>query len=183
MFEVYLKLGWEHICDLSAFDHLLFVVIISLGIPFSEWKKLLKLLSAFTVGHSASLIYAIWYPLGISSAWIEGLIVASIGVSILLKWFRKHHLIEHWLLILFFGLIHGMGFSNYLRDLFGKSEALAEALFAFNLGLELGQITIVSIFLALQYVFLHGLKIKRSGLEFAEMSLISLAFLYILFIA
>ncbi len=183
MFKAYLEIGWEHICDIHAYDHLLFVVIISMGIAMKDWFKLLKLLSAFTIGHSISLIYAVWYPIGISVEWIEHLIIASIGLSIVLKWYRKDKIIEHWGLILFFGLIHGMGFSNYLKALFGKSGAVWEALLAFNIGIELGQITIVLIFLAVQWFLLRIINPRPRSIELTQLILVSLAFLYILLLS
>ncbi len=183
MFGTYVEIGWEHICDIHAYDHLLFVVVISLGIEWSDWKKLIKLLSAFTVGHSMSLIYAVWYPVGISVVWIEYLILASIGLSILLKWFRRNEWIEHWLLVLFFGWIHGMGFSNYLKALFGKSGAVWEALLAFNIGIELGQITIVLLFLLFQWIFLKLIKIPVETVHRIQLILVSFAFLCILLLS
>lgn len=150
-FQIYLKLGFEHISDINGYDHILFIVALCAVYRLRQWRHLLILVTAFTVGHSLTLALAALKILVLPSDIIEFLI----PVTILLTSVYNVYLGEprapgsglhaNYFLALFFGLIHGMGFSNYFRALLGKEESIVAPLLAFNIGLELGQLVIVAI--------------------------------------
>lgn len=153
-FELYFGLGREHIMDITAYDHILFVIALCAIYQWSEWKKVLVLVTAFTIGHSLTLALVTLDILSVNSSIIEFLIpvtifITAIGNIIKRKEdFHQKASKTNYFFALFFGLIHGMGFSNYLKALLGKDTDIIGQLLAFNLGLEFGQILIVLIFMA-----------------------------------
>ena len=164
--EIYLHLGFRHIMDWSAWDHILFVLVLTLRYQLTDWKKLLVLVTAFTIGHSVTLALSTLNWLNFPSAIIEFLIPVTILMTAVSNFWVKSFDFKSkypiiYFLALFFGLIHGLGFSTYLKSLLGKEESLLGPLFAFNLGLELGQLLIVSIILIISFIFVSVLKVKR----------------------
>ena len=150
LFETYLQLGISHIADLNAFDHMVFLLAICAFQEFREWKNLLILITAFTVGHSLTLILAVFNVISFPVPIIEFLIPVTIFISACSGFFQKSTQSNrgfNYALILVFGLIHGIGFSNYLRQLIGNEANVVWPLLSFNLGIELGQIIIVTIIL------------------------------------
>ena len=151
-FQLYFKLGLQHILDLNGFDHILFVIALCAIYLIRDWKKILILVTAFTIGHSITLALATLGWVRINSDLIEFLIPVTIALT---AFFNILHpkpsngkgIQANYLFALFFGLIHGLGFSNYLRSLLGRETSLFEPLLAFNLGLEVGQLLIVAGFL------------------------------------
>ncbi|RIK56650.1 HupE / UreJ protein [candidate division KSB1 bacterium] len=164
-FQTYLTLGFEHISDLGAYDHLLFIVALCAVYSWQQWRTLAILVTAFTLGHSLSLAASILSRPLLPATLVEFLIPLTIFATSVLNVVRKndsHHspnLRLHYLLVLGFGLIHGMGFSNYLRVLLGQEASILLPLFAFNLGLEIGQLLIVGVVLAFSWLALRVLKI------------------------
>lgn len=163
---LYLRLGFKHIIDLGGVDHILFILALTLRYIWLDWKKILILVTAFTIGHSLTLALSTLSLIDIPVNWIEFLIPVTILITavsnFLVKDFEfKQRYSAHYGLALFFGLIHGLGFSNYLKSLLGKEDSLLGPLFSFNLGLEIGQILIVMVILALSYGILGILKIPR----------------------
>jgi hypothetical protein len=153
-FQVFLRLGFEHIADLRGYDHILFIVALCAGYEPRHWRKILILVTAFTLGHSVTLALATLGIIRIDDALVEFLIPLTILVTavtnvVVAIWKRdgivdwKGARILKYIFAAGFGLIHGMGFSNYLRALLGGEEGIALPLFAFNVGLEIGQICIV----------------------------------------
>ena len=134
---------------------------------FREWKKLLVLITAFTIGHSLTLVLATLNLVRIDTDLIEFLIPLTIFLTALtnvLMASRKDSRALHYVkygAALFFGLIHGLGFSNYLRALLGSEKSILLPLFSFNLGIELGQILIVAAILLLTLVVVDLLKYSR----------------------
>ena len=165
-FQAYLTLGFDHITDPNGYDHILFVVALCAIYAFRDWKKVLVLVTAFTLGHSVTLALSTLKIITYSSDVIELLIPITILITALSN-FSENSLGEpkspklRYILAASFGLIHGMGFSNYLRSLLGEQESIVMPLFSFNLGLELGQLVIVAIALAIASFFVEVLKIKR----------------------
>lgn len=166
-FSAYLLLGFQHISDLQGYDHILFIVALCAVYKVHEWKKILVLVTAFTIGHSITLALATLEIILVPSAAIEFLIPVTICATAIYNVMRKEdelagkRLQINYLIGLFFGLIHGMGFSNYLRQLLGKEESIVQPLLAFNLGLELGQLIIVACIMVLSYFFLGLIKVKH----------------------
>jgi len=155
-FAVYLHLGFDHIADLRGYDHILFVVALSAGYGLAHWRHLLVLVTAFTVGHSLTLALATLRLVSVSSAWVEFLIPLTIlatGAYTIAETAaapRRSHQPERvrrvkYAMALFFGLIHGLGFSTFLRAMLGEEESIALPLFSFNVGLEIGQIVILGV--------------------------------------
>lgn len=165
-FQMYLQLGIEHITDLKGYDHILFLITLMAVYQIKHWKKILILITAFTLGHTTSLLVASFDLVHFSSKWIEFLIPVTICLTALINIFQEkadsskgHHLFKY-LLALGFGLIHGLGFSNYLKSLILNEDSVAGPLFSFNLGIEAGQIMIVAAFLFLGIITLDIFKVK-----------------------
>lgn len=157
VFEVYIQLGFHHIVDLHAFDHLLFIVALCAVYRLAQWKNILILVTAFTIGHSLTLALATLRVIIVPTEIIEFLIPITILLTSLFNLFsgqepKGRRIQINYALALFFGLIHGMGFSNYLRVLLGFEESIITPLLAFNIGLELGQLLIVGIVLLVSTV-------------------------------
>jgi hypothetical protein len=149
-FQLYFQLGIQHILDLKGFDHILFVVALCAIYVTRDWKKILILVTAFTIGHSITLALATLKLVRVNSDWIEFLIPVTIAVTAVSNIFSPkpssgRGIQINYVFALFFGLIHGLGFSNYLRSLLGKEASIFQPLLAFNLGLEVGQLVIVTI--------------------------------------
>ncbi len=149
VFGIYLQLGFEHIIDITAYDHILFIVTLCAVYQIKEWRKVLILITAFTIGHSITLALASLNIVTVNANLIEFLIPFTIFIMAIANILNKK--VEYstslhrfkYLMATIFGFIHGLGFSNYLRSLLGSEQSIAKPLFAFNLGLELGQIVIV----------------------------------------
>lgn len=151
-FQVYFKLGLQHILDIQGFDHILFILALCAVYVARDWKKILILVTAFTIGHSLTLALATFNVIQIRSEVIEFLIPVTIAITALVTLFKPkpstgRGIQLNYLFAIFFGLIHGLGFSNYLKELLGKEVSIWQPLLAFNLGLEAGQIVIVAAFL------------------------------------
>jgi HupE / UreJ protein len=165
-FWAYLTLGFEHITALNGYDHILFVVALCAIYSFEEWKKVLILITAFTIGHSVTLALATLNVISFQKDVVELLIPITIFITALGNYFQdKKGQVQspklRYGLAVGFGLIHGMGFSSYLRSLLGSSENITMPLFAFNVGLEIGQLIIVAVALVIGFVFVGIVNIKR----------------------
>ena len=171
-FLVFLRLGFEHIADIRGYDHILFIVALCAGYEPRHWKRLLVLVTAFTVGHSITLALATLRIITINDALVEFLIPLTIFITgvlnIVFSSPEEGGLVEgrrvrglKYFLALGFGLIHGMGFSNFLRALLGGEEGIALPLFSFNVGLELGQICIVLAVLTLTFFVVRLARMRR----------------------
>ena len=163
---LYLHLGYKHIIDLNGSDHLLFILALMIRYSWNEWQKILILVTAFTIGHSMTLALSTLKWISFPMAFIELLIPITILITALANFTisssktpSKYPVIYY--LALFFGLIHGLGFSNYLKMLLGKQESILGPLFSFNLGLELGQLLIVGIILIISIIFVDLFKVDR----------------------
>jgi hypothetical protein len=164
LFELYFTLGLQHIADLRGYDHILFILILCAVYSLKEWKRVLILVTAFTIGHSLTLALATLDLVRVDGDLIEFLIPLTIFVTALVNVIQRRHKVstlQHYLkygAALFFGLIHGLGFSNYLRSLLGAEKGLVLPLFSFNVGIEVGQILIVLIIMLLTKVVVDLLK-------------------------
>ncbi len=151
-FQLYFKLGFQHILDIQGYDHILFVLALcAIFIP-RDWRKIVILVTAFTIGHSITLALATFKVVDVRSDLIEFLIPVTIAITAFITILKPRPssgkgISLNYLIALFFGLIHGLGFSNYLRGLLGNEASIWQPLLAFNLGLEVGQLIIVASFL------------------------------------
>ena len=133
---------------------------------FSDWKKILILVTAFTIGHSITLALSVFHIVSYSVNWIEFLIPVTILITSFSNLFVKKFVFKTkfppiYFMALFFGLIHGLGFSSYLKSILGKDQNIFWQLLAFNVGLELGQILIVIIILIISFILVGLIKINR----------------------
>lgn len=155
-FSLYFELGWQHILNWQAYDHILFLVALCGIYLLPDWKKVLILITAFTIGHSITLALSVLNLILLSTKWIEFLIPVTIVITAAVNIARKRNFNKKvnlsYILALFFGLIHGLGFSNYLKSLLGKPNNIVVELLAFNIGLELGQIIIVLMVLLVSFI-------------------------------
>ena len=165
-FIMYLEVGFKHIVDLRGIDHILFIMALCLRYQFSDWRKILILVTAFTIGHSITLALSVFNWIHYSVKWIEFLIPVTILITAISNVFIKKFVFKStypviYFFALFFGLVHGLGFSNYLKSLLGKDENIISPLLAFNLGLETGQLLIVLCILIMTFIFISVFKCNR----------------------
>ncbi|AZA88120.1 HupE/UreJ family protein [Chryseobacterium shandongense] len=164
-FLFYLNLGWEHIISLDALDHQLFVLALIAVYSFNDLKKILILITAFTIGHSITLALSTFDIIRINSDWVEFLIPLTIVLTSLNNIFIRNKKQSqnrgNYYLALIFGLIHGMGFANTARVMIAKSQSITIPLLGFNIGLELGQIAIVFGILMLLFILLKVFKVNQ----------------------
>jgi len=170
-FQLYLQLGFQHITDVNGYDHIMFVIALCAIYRPNDWKKLAVLVTAFTLGHSVTLALATLQVITYRTEVIEFLIPITIFLTCILNFFHKSSdntrfqkeksSSLRYPMAMAFGLIHGMGFSNYLRSLLGKEESLIKPLLAFNVGLELGQLLIVLLTLVVSFLILDIFKVKK----------------------
>ena len=165
-FTIFFSLGVEHIVSFSALDHILFITALCLRYQWSDWKKLLVLITAFTIGHSLTLALSTLNIINLPTALTEFFIVVTILFTSINNLFvrnfqfsQKYPLIYFYALV--FGLIHGLGFSTLLKNMLGKNETIIGQLLSFNLGIEVGQLFIVAIILMLSFIFVRLLKLNR----------------------
>lgn len=164
-FLFYFKLGWEHIVSLGALDHQLFILALVIVYTFKQSKQVLILVTAFTIGHSLTLALSVLDIVRFSNKWVEFLIPCTIFITALFNIIRKekkHYKAElNYYLALFFGLIHGMGFANSIRMMLAKDQNIGWGLFGFNIGLEVGQIVFVILFLTISMLMINIFKVRR----------------------
>ena len=161
-FTQYLGLGLSHILDPNGYDHILYVLTLCMVFSIHDWRYLIGLVTAFTVGHSITLALAtlklVYFPTAIIEAFIPLTILVN---SIINAYSKQSHggiKIKYFITVIF-GLIHGLGFSNFLKSLLGKEADLFSPLLAFNIGLEIGQLLIVSFTVLLHYIIVIRINI------------------------
>ncbi|HUP12648.1 MAG TPA: HupE/UreJ family protein, partial [Niastella sp.] len=163
----YFQLGTEHILTLDAFDHILFVAALCLRYLWQDWKKVIVLVTAFTIGHSLTLALSALGYIQVNSAWIEFLIPLTIAATCINNIYQKKNTEQKklvsliYLFALFFGLVHGLAFAGQFLSLEGK-ERLVAHLLAFNLGIEIAQLLIVLVILLMSYLAVQQLKLSRT---------------------
>lgn len=189
-FRLYLQLGFEHISDLNAYDHILFLVALCAIYRIVHWKIVLILVTAFTIGHSIALAAAALELVNIRTDIIEFLIPVTILITCIYNVFNnevlleKKNLIAKYAIALVFGLIHGLGFSNYLKETIGAlmkgNFDIVKPLMGFNVGLELGQIAIVFVILMVSYLMLNIIAIKEKHWNYLISSLAGIISIYLM---
>ena len=177
---LYFPLGFEHILDPNGYDHILFVVALCATFELKLWRKVLILVTAFTIGHSVTLALSALDILSIDSALIETLIPITILITAVHNLFqsssdKEQKLSVNYVLALGFGFIHGMGFSNYLKMLLGESTCIPGPLLMFNLGIEVGQVFIVLATMLIGWVVISRLGVALRWWNYVLSSLIALA--------
>ena len=168
--DMYINLGFQHISDLAGYDHILFLLALCAIYSIDQWRRLFILVTAFTVGHSITLALSSFGWVVIPSHIIEFLI----PVTILITAIRnvavptsdqltddQTNMTGHYLVALCFGFIHGMGFSNYFRALMMDSSSITIPLLGFNLGIEIGQLLVVSIIVIVASLVVKFAQVKH----------------------
>lgn len=166
-FWFYYKLGLEHVLDWLAYDHVLFVIALIAAYSFSSWKRILWLVSIFTIGHTLSLFLAVYGIVKVNASWVELLIALTIiftaFYNILTAKKREHqrNIVILYFSTAFFGIIHGLGFSKYFKMVFPESSNKFFPLVEFALGIESAQIIVVASVLIVSFILQNGLRVSR----------------------
>ena len=164
-FLFYLKLGWEHIISVDALDHQLFILALLAVYYYRDWKKILILVTAFTLGHTMTLLLSVLDVFRISSNWVEFLIPLTIALTAADNIAMSRHKFSlmkmNYYLALIFGLVHGMGFANTARMMMASEQQIAVPLLGFNIGLELGQIVVILLIMTINFSLTKLLKLPE----------------------
>ena len=174
-FTVYLRLGFEHLLDLQGYDHILFLAVLCAAYTLTRWRELLILVTAFTIGHSVSLAVATLRLVRVDSGIVEFLIPVTIvatavfNLVVVRRQGRPRQSAEtpraerrsRYAAALLFGVIHGLGFSNFLRLVLGQERDILVPLLSFNIGLELAQIVLAGVLLIAAFIAARGLSVPE----------------------
>lgn len=164
-FTFYFSIGWEHIINAEALDHIFFIAALAAIYMLKDWRQVLILVTAFTIGHTITLILSTKRIVEVNESWVEFLIPCTIVLTAISNLFQKSFTSKairiNYFLALFFGLIHGLAFANVLRLILAPEQSFALSMFSFSVGLESGQILIVFLILLLSQFFISVLKIQR----------------------
>lgn len=147
-FILYVKMGLNHVLDFSAYDHILFLIVLAVIFSFHQLKKVLWLITFFTIGHTITLALSAYGIVKIDVKIVEFLIPVTIFITGIFNIYNLNKTTKskenlNLIFALFFGLIHGLGFSNYFRMMIGREEDKLMPLIEFALGIELAQVIIV----------------------------------------
>ncbi len=161
-FSLFFGEGFFHIISIGALDHILFIMAFIAIYDLKEWRKIFWIVTSFTIAHSISLFLSLMDVVAINSALIEILIAFTISFTCIENLFIKSAANHRVIVTGFFGLIHGLGFSNALKSLFmGMDLNLFETLLPFNIGIETAQLLIIGVILLLFYVLYNYLKMDK----------------------
>lgn len=150
--------GINHVIDINGYDHVLFLIVLTVAYLFKDWKRVLILVSVFTLGHTLSLILAAYGVVSVNGQLVEFLIPISILVVALFNVFtagkgaQKEKIGVLFFSTLFFGLIHGLGFAREFQMMVGQSDNKIVTLLQFALGIEIAQVIIVFVVLFVGYI-------------------------------
>ena len=175
-FSFYFPMGWEHIISVDALDHQLFIIALAALYTWSDWRKVLVLVTAFTIGHSVTLLLSVLDWIRLDSKWVEFLIPLTIMITAALNLFQHNQKqttsISTYVLALFFGFIHGMGFANSIRFMLAQDQQIGWGLFGFNVGLEVGQMLVVVLLLSVNHFVTFIAKLPAHKWNFIVSSLV-----------
>jgi len=166
-FWFYIKLGFEHVLDLNAYDHILFLAALAVPFTFKNWKQVIVLATIFTVAHCTSLALSAYGVVQVDVGLIEFLIPVTIALTALfnvyweLKEGRSTGIYFTGLATAFFGLIHGFGFSNYFNMLMAEEEQKLGPLLGFATGIEFSQVAIIMMVLVVAFLLQGPLRLKK----------------------
>ncbi len=166
-FVFYLKQGINHITDLQGLDHMIFIITLCAVYQVKQWKQILILITAFTIGHTVTLALSGLNIISVNQSLVETLIPITILLTAIYNIGKKQtqntRIQVNYFLALFFGLIHGMGFSNFFRSMMMgiTDESIVLPLFSFNVGIEIGQLLIVGVFLLINKLLTSTFSIQH----------------------
>lgn len=163
-FGLYFTVGLEHILTWEALDHILFVTALCLCYQLGDYKKIIILITAFTIGHCTTLVLSTFNIISVKPAITEFFIAVTIVLTAISNLFvkdvsRQKKLPFIYFMALFFGMVHGLGFAYGLKSILGKSENIFIPLLAFNCGIELAQVVVALVVLLVSYIFVRILKV------------------------
>jgi hypothetical protein len=158
-FWIYFQIGLKHVLNIHAYDHVLFLIALSVPFAFADWRRIAVLVTIFTVGHTLALLLSIFGIIAIKVNVVEFLIPITILITALFNLFtagksgKTESINLIFFVTLFFGIIHGLGFSNYFKSLLGGTpSSKLLPLSEFALGIEAAQIVVVFVVLILSYI-------------------------------
>jgi len=157
-FLSYMQSGMYHVLNVNAYDHILFLIVLTIPYLFKDWKRVLFLITVFVLGHSVSLALATYDVMSVNNKWIEFLIPLTILIIALFNVFTAGRKAQNekvgilFFATLFFGLMHGLGFVNIFESSIGNSSNKLLALLEIAIGLEIGQLIVVFIILFLGFL-------------------------------
>jgi len=166
-FTFYIKQGFYHVLDVAALDHVLFFIALTVVYRIRDWKKALWLISSFTIAHTLTFALSSYDFIHVNTKLVEFLIPITILIPILINIYREFVAFAYKVdntniyFAFFFGLIHGLGFSNYFRILLDEAEDKLIPLLKFALGIELAQVIIVGLILFLGHLAQYTFQIKK----------------------
>lgn len=163
--QLFFELGLKHVLDFNGYDHILFLIVLVVSYTFNDWRKVLGLVTFFTIGHTVSLVLSSYDIVNFNSAAIEFLIPISILVTAIYNMSNAEKTTNksNWVLLvatLFFGVIHGLGFSTYFKMMASGGEKVT-SLLGFALGIEVAQVIIVCVVLILGFIIQRMLNVSR----------------------
>ncbi|MBW1658086.1 HupE/UreJ family protein [Flavobacterium quisquiliarum] len=158
-FWIYFQIGLKHVLDIHAYDHVLFLIALTVPYLFKDWKRIFLLVSLFTIGHTLALILSVYGIVTIKVNLVEFLIPITILITALYHLFTAGKTSKNdsvnlvFFITLFFGIIHGLGFSNYFKTILGGSAtSKLLPLGEFALGIEAAQLVVVFVVLIISYI-------------------------------
>ena len=166
-FWLYLQLGLDHVLDWNAYDHILFLIVLVVSYSFSSWKQVLWLVSLFTIGHTIALILSTYEIVKVASNYVELLIPITILITAIYdiltagKKAKNQNFNLLYFSTVFFGLIHGLGFSSYFKMIASSADSKLALLLEFALGIEIAQVIVVLSVLILAFVAQNIFKVSK----------------------
>lgn len=167
-FLIYLEIGLHHVLDIRGYDHILFLIALTVPFAFKDWKRVLLLVSIFTIGHTLALILSVFGVIMIKETLVEFLIPITILVTAAYNLFtvgkkaKKESINIVGFITLFFGIIHGLGFSNYFKAILsGNPSDKVAPLFEFAIGIELAQLIVVLVILLISFIMHHFVRFSK----------------------
>jgi len=158
-FWIYFQIGLKHVLDIHAYDHVLFLIALTVPYTFKDWKRILLLVTVFTVGHSLALLLSVFGIIAVKVNIVEFLIPITILITAFYHLFTAGKATKNdglnlvFFVTLFFGIIHGLGFSNYFKTILGgTATSKLLPLGEFALGIETAQIIVVFVVLLISYI-------------------------------
>ena len=180
-FDLYFTFGLQHILTWAALDHILFVAALCLRYQFKDYKKIIVLITAFTIGHCSTLVLSSFNIISLKSGLTEFFIALTIVITAASNAFvkdvsRQRKFPFIYFMALLFGMIHGLGFAYGLKSILGKNENIFIPLLAFNCGIEVAQILVALVVLAVSYIFARFVNVPfRAWLLFVSGIIFGLA--------
>ena len=158
-FLIYFQLGLKHILNIYSYDHILFLIALAIPLSFKDWKRILLLVTTFTIGHTVALLLSIYGIIAVKVAVIELLIPITILIVALFHLFtsgksaKKESVNLVFFITLFFGIIHGLGFLKYFKSIHhGSATSEFLAVLELALGIETAQLIVVLVVLIIAYI-------------------------------